>query len=139
MFESKKAYMRAVREICGLSQSDIAAEFDLNIRTVKRWEHPDWSEPPEDVLEWLATALDEHAKAVEEVVSCAISNAKPNETVVLNWYRDQAQRDHEGGVDAPYTFDNAITRSAAEHLMRLGYNVVFAFPDQEMAAREIDV
>lgn len=97
MYEVKKAYMRAVREICGLSQGDIAAEFDVNERSVRRWEHPDYSNPPQDVLEWLATALEEHAKGVEEIVSDAIRGAKPNDTIILNWYRDQAQRDREGG------------------------------------------
>ena len=133
---SKKAFMKAVREICGISQSDLADEADVSTRTIKLWEQPDKPEPPEDVVEWLKHALIEHDSAVNELVSTVISNTPPNGTVVLRWYKDQAQRDYEGGADVPYTFSNAITRSAAEQLGRLGYKVMFAFPDEELRATE---
>ena len=41
---SRKAYMKWARALAGVSQQDLADALDVNVRTVKRWEHPDWGE-----------------------------------------------------------------------------------------------
>ena len=41
-----KADFRATRETIGLTQGDVAEACGVSLRTVKRWEHPDWPEPP---------------------------------------------------------------------------------------------
>lgn len=135
---SKKAWMRAAREICGLSQHDIAIEADVNERTVRRWEKPGEQEPPADVIAWLTTALEEHRQAVIDFVEDITSKAKPGSRILLTWYMNQGQRDYEGGVDSPYTYDNAIIRSSAEKLVDLGYIVEFHYPDEEVVAIDMD-
>lgn len=135
---SKKAWMRAAREICGLSQSDVAYETDVAERTVRRWEKPGEQEPPADVVEWLTEALEDHRQAVNEFVDEITAKTKPGSRILLTWYLNQEQRDYEGGADAPYTFDNAITRSVAEKLVDLGYQVEFHFPDEEVVAVDMD-
>lgn len=136
--KSKKAWMRAAREICGITHSDLACEADVSERTVRRWEKPGEYEPPQDVVEWLTMALEDHRKAVNKSVEEITSKAKPGSRILLNWYRDQEQRDYEGGTDSPYTFDNAITRSIAEKLVDMGYIVEFKFPDEEVIAVDLN-
>ena len=135
--KSKKAWMRAARDICGLSQHDLACEADVQERTVRRWEKPGDGEPPADVVQWLTTALGDHRQAVNEAVKEITAKVQSGSTVLLTWYLNQEQRDREGGVDAPYTFDNAITRSVAERLVEMGYRVDFRFPDEEVVAVDI--
>ena len=135
---SKKAWMRAAREICGLTRKDIACEAGVAERSVRRWEQPGEPEPPADVIAWLITALEDHRQAVNEFVEEITSKTKPGSRILLTWYLNQEQRDHEGGVDSPYTFDNAIIRSVAERLVDMGYQVEFHFPDEEVVAIDMD-
>lgn len=51
---------------------------------------------------------------------------------------NQEQRAYEGGVDSPYTYDNAIIRSTAEKLVEIGYIVEFHYPDEEVVAIDMD-
>lgn len=136
--KSKKAWMRAAREVCGLTRKDIACEAGVAERSVRRWEQPGEPEPPADVIAWLTTALEDHRQAVNEFVEEITSKTKPGSRILLTWYLNQEQRDHEGGVDSPYTFDNAIIRSVAERLVDMGYQVEFHFPDEEVAAIDMD-
>lgn len=135
---SKKAWMKAAREICGLSQNDVAVEADVQSRTVRRWEKPGEQEPPEDVVSWLTDALEDHRQSVNDFVREITSKVKPGSRVLLNWYLDQKQRDYEGGSDTPYTYDNAIIRSVAERLIDLGYIVEFRYPDEEVVSIDMD-
>lgn len=135
---SKKAWMRAARSVCGLSQQDVAVEADVQSRTVRRWEREGDVEPPDDVIRWLATALEEHRNAVNDFIDEITSNTNKGSRILLTWYANQEQRDIEGGTDTPFTFDNAITRSVAERLIDLGYVVEFKFPDEEILAIDMN-
>jgi transcriptional regulator with XRE-family HTH domain len=136
--KSKKAWMRAARDICGISQHDVASAVDVAERTVRRWEKPGENEPPDDVVAWLTHALEEHRLSVNEYVEMVVKRVSPGSRVLLDWYANQEQRDIEGG-DVPYTFSNAITRSAAERLVDMGYKVEFAFPNEEVVAVDMNM
>lgn len=47
----------ALRELCGLSQQDVADAVDVRLQSAKRWENPNtengWYEPPEDAWAYL--------------------------------------------------------------------------------------
>lgn len=130
---STKAWVMAVREVCGISQEDLARGVNVQIRTVRRWETPGEAEPPADVQAWLSDALAEHEQAVSELVDEAVKSAKPGQGIELEWYRNQTQRDFAGNPGSPYTFSNAIMRSAGERLGVLGFKVVYRYPDEERA------
>ena len=67
-----KADFRAMREQTGYSQQALADALDVNIRTIKRWEHEaDASQPPADAWELLEAALDTQRQMAGYAVSVA--------------------------------------------------------------------
>lgn len=129
---STKADFRATRETIGLTQRDVAEACDVALRTVKRWEHPDWGDPPEDAWEWILEMLDRHDSMVDEAVgrACSISAEHGElESVVITYYRDQEQYDAHGRDDGPVGFANAVAREVGAVLTNEGIEVEFAYPD----------
>lgn len=131
--ERTKAGFKALRERVGLSQQDVANELDVNVKTVKRWEQPQFPyDAPEDAWELLEHALDVQNKQVEYAVSVLKKQAegfgKMPKQVTLTYYRDQAMHDEYGRESGSYGQANASARAAAAELERLGANVVFAYP-----------
>lgn len=131
--ERTKAGFKALRERVGLSQQDVANELDVNVKTVKRWEQPQFPyDAPEDAWELLEHALDVQKQQVEYAVSVLKEQAEsfgkmPNQ-VTLTYFRDQAMFDKYGRESDPYGQANANARAAAAELERIGANVVFAYP-----------
>lgn len=128
-----KADFRAIRETIGLTQGDVAKALGVSLRTVKRWEHPDWQEPPEDAWAWLLDMLDRHDAMVDEAVGRALAIAAERgepETVVITYYRDQAQHDAHGREPGPYGFVNAVSREVALELNGEGIETEFRYPDE---------
>lgn len=128
------ANFRAMREICGVTQQQVADAMDVRVLTVKRWEKSE-AAVPEDALEWMRSAAVEHTDGVRTEVGEVMASAEPGESVCLEYYRTQEQCDMAAaltGSDAgPYQFVNAVRRSAAERLVDMGYLVSFAYPDEE--------
>lgn len=129
---SKKAWCKYARELCGIPQSELAAQLNVSVVTVKKWERrTTTAEPPQDCLDWLARAVEAHDNDVAELVDRVL--AAPRGTVAsLPWYPDQETADADG-VGTPYGYMNAVTRSAAEQLSRLGVPAVISYPDDETA------
>lgn len=121
-----KAGFRALRELVGLSQPDIADHFGVQTRSVRRWEHPGtpWG-APDDVWEWLESV----AEMQVELVTTAIAAAEGKEAVQLTYWRSQAQYDALGREPGPYTVANANARLVAWMLSSLGVEVSFVYPD----------
>lgn len=126
-----KADFRATRETMGLTQGDVAKACGVSLRTLKRWEHPDWQEPPEDAWAWLIGMLERHDAAVDAMVDKALELVREHgpEVVAITYYRDQAQYDACGRDDGPYGFINSIAREAALDLNGEGIEVEFRYPD----------
>ncbi len=128
-----KATARAMREACGMTQNELAAEFDVEVRTVKRWENPaHQSQYPDEVFNWLEAA---RADMVSRAVGLAQSIAadKP-ERVVLPYYRTQEELDSVQlpiGQDQPVGYFNATVRMIADALIALGIDdTCFGYGDE---------
>lgn len=126
------ANVRAMREVCGITQQQMADALGVRTMTVKRWESGAIP-APRDALEWIADALREHDAAVAELVGGVVAQVPSGSECVLDYYRtqEQAQAAAMGGECAPHQFLDAVARSAAERLTFLGYRVSFAYPDEE--------
>ena len=126
---SVKAKMRALREIVGLTQADLAAAVGVSVRTVKRWEHPEWSDPPEDVMDMLHKARERQLRTVEGALEVVRGHSQAA-AVQLTYYRSQQQYDelgHEPGE--PFGCANANSRAVADRLEAEGYEVEWSYPD----------
>ena len=128
-----KADFRAIRETIGLTQGDVAEACGVSLRTVKRWEHLDWQEPPSDAWAWLLDMLDRHDALVDEAVDRALAivgeRGEPA-AVVITYYRDQAQYDAHGRDPGPYGFANSVAREVALDLNGEGIETEFRYPDE---------
>ena len=127
-----KADFRAKRETMGLTQGDVARACGVSLRTVKRWEHPDWPEPPDDAWEWLIGMHDRHDAAVDAMVDQALEMVRKHdlEMVVITYYRDQAQYDTHGRDPGPYGFANSVAREVSLDLNGEGIETEFRYPDE---------
>ena len=127
-----KADFRAIRETIGLTQGDVAKALGVALRTVKRWEHPDWQEPPEDACEWLLGMLERHDTLVDAMVDRALAAAGRGDldVVAITYYREQSQYDALGRDEGPYGFVNSIAREVALDLAVEGIETEFRYPDE---------
>lgn len=132
--EKSKANLRAVRELLGLSVSEVADMFGVNQTTVTRWERPDSPmEPPDDVWEGLVgelAAQDERVgAAVDAVVDMACqTGAQDRMAVKLPYYRTQSDLDDNGRDDGYVGLVNGDARRVALRLGELGFKVEFRYP-----------
>lgn len=138
---SHKAWMRAVRETCGISQHDLAKVAGVEPLTVKRWERQGETEPPEHVLAYLARELEAHDAYVTEMVESLAGSLRGGGRALVDIYRTQADSDREyertGEEPIPYRRWNACNIDAANRLRQLGIEVVWRYPDEEMLSREV--
>ena len=128
-----KAAARALRESVGMTQLELAAEFDVEVRTVKRWENPAHpSKYPDEVFAWLEEA---RSDMVSRAVGLAqgIAADKPAR-VVLPYYRTQDELDAVQlplGQDKPVGYFNTTARMVADALLALGIDDVgFGYGDE---------
>ena len=130
---STKADFRATRETIGLTQGDVAKALGVSLRTVKRWEHPDWQEPPEDAWEWLMDMHDRHDAAVDAMVdrTLVVAGRGDIDVVAITYYRDQSQYDAHGRESGPYGFANSVAREVALNLNGEGIETEFRYPDDD--------
>jgi transcriptional regulator with XRE-family HTH domain len=125
-----KAEFRALREMAGLSQADVADALGVTVRSVRRWETPapGYHGAPDDAWELLEDAIARQMATVEG--SLDVVNGLPDAPVQLTYYRNQAQFDAYGREPGtPYGAANANTRLVAFELMRRGVEVEFSYPD----------
>lgn len=122
-----KADFRALRELLGLTQQDVADAAGVNVSTAKRWEKPGYFTPPDDVWAWLEDCERLHGEVVDAAVSAAVARGRG--PVQITYYRSQEQYDAAGSDDGPYGVANANARMVASRLRALGYEVDFAYPD----------
>lgn len=115
----------------GLTQGDVAKALGVSLRTVKRWEHPDWQEPPEDAWEWLLGMLERHDATVDAMVDRALAAAVMGDldVVAITYYREQSQYDAHGRDPGPYGFANSVAREVALDLNDEGIETEFRYPD----------
>lgn len=134
MLFNTAANFRALREVCGVSQQQVADAMDVRSITVKRWEKGE-TPVPDDALAWMRACAGEHTLGVRTEVGEIIAAAEPGEAVCLTYYRTQQQADMDAEVTGceagPFQFVNAVRRSVGERLIDMGYLVSFRYPDEE--------
>lgn len=132
-----KAWFRATRERCGISQQMMADHFGNKVLTVKRWEKPGEAEPPEDAQAYLLHMLDLHVQAVEAALDAVDEmeelNGNPPSHVDLLYYRSQAHYDRFGRDKGDFSVVNARTREIAALLETQGIEARFVFPEDDEA------
>ena len=124
------AWLRATREMLGLTQQDVADAADVRVLTVKRWERGD-QEPPADVVSWLEDLSEMQRDTVEAAVSAAVASVPLHGLVQLTYYRTQEQYDELGRDSNPVGMANANARLAADRLDAMGYSVGWSYPDDD--------
>lgn len=124
-----KADFKARRESLGLTQRDVAEASDVAVMTVKRWENPYYSDPPEDAWEWIEDCERLQAEVVDAAVSTALAHGAKN--AQLTYYRNQEQYDELGGNPGLYGVANTNARMVSTRLKSLKIDVDFCYPDDE--------
>lgn len=125
-----------MREQAGYSQQALADALNVNVKTVKRWEHEaDSSMPPADAWELLETALGVQRRMAAYAVSVAQKQeaalgVRPK-AVQLTYYRDQTMFDLYGRDEGYFGVANANNRAAAATLQAEGYSVAFSYPCED--------
>ena len=120
--ERSKLELRALREIVGLSQADMAEALGVNRTTVKRWERPDSDgyTPPDDAFE----LLDNLVAQQDATVSAALAEHGGDAAVTLPYYRTQEELE-AAGRPGLVGVANATTLAVAGELRRRGVDVRF--------------
>ena len=128
-----KADFRALRETVGLSQQDVADALGVDVRSVKRWEAPDGSQPVAAAWALLERYAEFHELAIEtavehvETMIAEVGHAP--QAVRMTYWRSQEEYDAHGRDPGPYGVANANARSVAEALRPYGVDVEFAYFD----------
>ena len=132
--ERSKAEFKALRELAGISQAEMAQVLGADIKTVKRWENPDYF-PPTDIAwqfvdDFFIDARDEADRMVAEA-KAIYEKEGGKEPVQLGYYRTQDQLPADL-KDAAFSYEsfNAKTRWAAARLDGMGIPYKFVYPDQ---------
>lgn len=135
-----KADFKARRETLGLSQQDVADELGVSVRTVKRWEHPDRQEPPEDAWTLIERYEAIRREAIEESERSFLEadHDGTKNGAVIAYYRTQDDYDAYGRDEGPYGFANANARAVAESIRMMGYEVRFVYPRRRGGIAPID-
>lgn len=125
---SGSAEFRARRERCGLMQCDVAEACGVNVKTVKRWEHPDWGDAPEDAWEFIEAVETARRGVVKQAEEAALRYGGGG-AVQLTFYRTQEQFDACGRDEGPVGVANANALAVADRLESMGFEVGWAYPD----------
>ena len=128
-----KATFRAMRDMAGLSQHELAEILGVSERSINRWEHPikEYFPKYDDIWEVLEGAV----KTQQEVADYAICLADDKKKqlgqdipVQITYYYSQRQYDKYGREPGAVGIANANARAAAFALMQQGYEVEFRYP-----------
>lgn len=131
-----KANFRALREIVGMSQQDMASAMRCGLRSVKRWEDPNapyWAPDP-------AWAILEERYAIQQqmcdyaVAQCERveeEHGRAPKSVPVVYYRDQREYDEHGRDAGLVTVANANARAVFAELVAEGYDAQFVYPVPE--------
>lgn len=132
-----KANLRALRDLVGYSQQDLAGALGVNPRSVKRWEDPDgeyWA--PEAAWEVLEGALNVQRQMVDYAVAqCERVTEEAGRmpgSVPITYYRDQRMYDGWGRDPGSYGIANANARAVWRELDATGYPAEMRYPVPEV-------
>lgn len=122
-----KADFKAEREALGLTQQNVADALQVNIKSVKRWEKPDYQPPQEAAWNWLEDKRALFEQMAEWTTEKALTSGASR--AILTYYRTQEQFDELGRDKGPFGFANAVAREVGARLEAEGMEVEYRFPD----------
>lgn len=135
-----KAEFRATRERVGLTQTALAGALDVRVETVKRWENPQYDEPPAFAWDYLSGVLEAHTAIVQSTIRRVDMIAEQQgalpKTMCLTYYRSQAQYDRYGRDKGDFNIINARSREIGMLLSQRGIEVKYVYPDGNTALYE---
>lgn len=128
-----KAEFRALREMLGLMQKDVADMLEVNLRSVKRWESPASPEntPPQEAWELLDELMEDQKQVIAftlaKVDEIAQQQGNYPEQVTLPYWASQEEYDkyHSSDDSGSSREANATTRLVAYALAERGIKVAF--------------
>lgn len=131
--ERSKAELKALREVVGLRQCDLARVLDVKERSVKRWESPAYPtyHAPQDAWDILEDALRLQQSGVESAVEIVEEwhergGKAPREVTLIYWQSEDDYREHHSPADGgSWRQANANSRATYAALTALGYQVRF--------------
>ena len=131
---SQKANLRALREMTGLTQSDIAEMLKVHINTVKNWEHPAHAQTAPAILyEKLKSILATRKQIVQFVLNNNDFDTNNANKITLTFYRDQEEYNKYGRDEGNYKLANANTLAVAKALLDTGKtldDIEFCYPTE---------
>lgn len=130
--DKTKANFRAIREACGMTQSDVSGEIGATLSRIRSWENPSCGVlPPDDVWAWLLMAHDAMVMDARDAVG-QIMSSRTTQVVALPYYRTQHDLDAvqlARGIDEPVGYHNARTRMVAQMLSEREVPYEFVYPE----------
>ena len=131
--ERSKTELKALREVVGLRQCDLARVLDVKERSVKRWESPAYPtyHAPQDAWDILEDALRLQQLGVESALEIVEewrnqAGKEPREVTLIYWQSEDDYREHHSPADGgSWRQANANSRATYAALTALGYQVRF--------------
>jgi transcriptional regulator with XRE-family HTH domain len=127
-----KADFKALRDLLGVTQREIADACAVTPLTVKNWENPGEMFPPSrQAWQWLEDQWREASRRADETVGLARdAGAGRRGPVILTYWRDGAQY-RRAHATVSWRFENAVTRITAERLRAAGIEASIMFAETE--------
>ncbi len=131
--ERSKTELKALREVVGLRQCDLARVLDVKERSVKRWESPAYPtyHAPQDAWDILEDALRLQQAGVESALAIVEewherADKEPREVTLIYWQSEDDYREHHSPADGgSWRQANANSRATYAALTALGYSARF--------------
>lgn len=128
-----KAEFKALRDLAGISQAEMAQVFGVETKTVKRWENPSYAPPTEAAWQFVDDFYAATREQAEREVAEALREFEGSDgvsAVGLPYCRTQDQLERRYGADTlSFEAYNAIQRWVAIRLETMG--IPYIFIDQE--------
>ena len=134
--KQSKASFRALRELCGVTQGELAQVLGCDLKTVQRLENPgrvDMQPREEDwrALEQLRRTQVEQLDYSMQLAERALdSGTAPH--VEIPYFRTQAAYDREGRDEGSFRLANRVAGEIAEALDEMGVEVTFFYAGEEL-------
>lgn len=123
-----KAEFRLLRELVGISQTQLAKELQVDARSVRRWESPDngWA-PAQFACDWLENARAEQMDVVAAALD-AVDGLPAGAPVKLTYWlsADDYEQAHPG-QGSRWEMANANSRLVYDNLQAQGRDVRAGF------------
>lgn len=137
--ERSKAEFRALSELVGINQQDIARIMGVEDRSVRRWISPAYPtyHAPQDAWDILEEALRLQQSGVEGALEIVEewrerADKEPREITLIYWQSEDDYREHHSPADGgSWRQANANSRATYAALTALGYSARFVPSDSK--------